>query len=63
VEQSIVESGVLSARTGATSLLETELESNRREEHVDFRPHLPLVCTQAAKPLIEIQQLSAAGKI
>jgi hypothetical protein len=43
VAQKIVESGVLSARTGATSLLEIEFDSNRRNEHVDFRPHLPLV--------------------
>jgi hypothetical protein len=43
VAQRIVESGVLSARTGATSLLEIEFDSNRRKEHVDFRPHLPLV--------------------
>ena len=39
----IVESGVLSVRTGATSLLEVEFDCKRRKEHVDFRPHLPLV--------------------
>lgn len=43
VAQRIVESGVLSVRMGATSLLEIEFDSNRRKEHVDFRPHLPLV--------------------
>jgi hypothetical protein len=43
VAQRIVESGVLSVRTGSTSLLEIEFDSNRRKEHVDFRPHLPLV--------------------
>ena len=43
VAQRIVESGVLSARMGATSLLEIEFDCNRRKEHVDFRPHLPLV--------------------
>jgi hypothetical protein len=43
VAQRIVESGVLSARTGATSLLEIEFDSNQRKERVDFRPHLPLV--------------------
>jgi hypothetical protein len=43
VAQRIVESGVLSARTGATSLLEIEFDSNRRKEHVDFRPHLPFI--------------------
>jgi len=39
----IVESGVLSARTGATSLLEIEFDRKRRKEDVDFRPHLPFV--------------------
>jgi hypothetical protein len=43
VAQRIVESGVLSAREGATTLLEIEFDSNRRKEYVDFRPHLPLV--------------------
>jgi Glyoxalase-like domain len=43
VAQRIVESGVLSARTGATSLLEIEFDSNRRKKHVDFRPHLPFI--------------------
>jgi hypothetical protein len=41
--QRIVESGVLSTRTGATSLLEIEFDSKRRKERVDFRPHLPFV--------------------
>lgn len=39
----IIESGVLSTRTGGTSLLEIELDGHRRKEHVDFRPHLPLI--------------------
>jgi len=43
VAQRIVESGVLSARTGTTSLLEIEFDNKRRNEHVDFRPHLPFV--------------------
>jgi hypothetical protein len=43
VAQRIVESGVLSAQTGATSLLEIEFDSKWRKEHVDFRPHLPFV--------------------
>jgi hypothetical protein len=43
VAQRIAESEVLSARTGATFLLEIEFDSNRRKEHVHFRPHLPLV--------------------
>ena len=43
VAQRIVESGVLSARTGATSLLEIEFDGNRRKEQLDFRPHLPVV--------------------
>jgi hypothetical protein len=43
VSQKIVESGILATRTGATSLLEIEFDGNRRKEHMDFRPHLPLV--------------------
>ena len=43
VAQRIVESGVLSARMGASCLLEIEFDCNRRKEHVDFRPHLPVV--------------------
>ncbi len=43
VAQRIVGSGVLAARTGATSLLEIEFDGNRRKEHVDFRPHLPFI--------------------
>jgi hypothetical protein len=43
VSQKIVESGILSTRTGATSLLEIEFDGNRRREHMDFRPHLPFV--------------------
>jgi hypothetical protein len=41
--QKIVESGVLAARTGATTLLEIEFDGYHRKEHVDFRPHLPVV--------------------
>jgi hypothetical protein len=43
VAQRIVESGVLSARTGTTSLLEIEFDGKRRNAHVDFRPHLPFI--------------------
>jgi hypothetical protein len=43
VSQKIIESGVLEARTGAPSLLEIEFDSHRRKEHVDFRPHLPVI--------------------
>ena len=43
VAQRIVESGVLSARTGATSLLKIEFDGNQRKRQVDFRPHLPFV--------------------
>jgi hypothetical protein len=43
VAQRILESGILSARMGAISLLEIEFDSNQRKERVDFRPHLPLV--------------------
>ena len=41
--QKIIESGVLETRTGATSLLEIEFDGHRRKEHVDFRPHLPII--------------------
>jgi hypothetical protein len=43
VSQKIIENGVLEARTGAPSLLEIEFDSHRRKEHVDFRPHLPVI--------------------
>jgi hypothetical protein len=43
VARRIVESEVLSARTGRTSLLEIEFDDRRRNEHVDFRPHLPFI--------------------
>jgi len=43
VAQRMVESGVLSARTGTTSLLEIEFDNKRRNEHLDFRPHLPFI--------------------
>jgi Glyoxalase-like domain len=43
VSQKIVESGILATRTGAASLLEIEFDGKRRNERVDFRPHLPLV--------------------
>jgi hypothetical protein len=39
----IVESGVLSVRTGTTSLLEIEFDNKQRNEHVDLRPHLPFI--------------------
>jgi hypothetical protein len=41
--QKIIESGVLATRTGATSLLEIELDGHRRKDRVDFRPHLPVI--------------------
>lgn len=41
--QKIVESGVLATRAGATSLLEIEFDGRQRKEHVDFRPHLPVI--------------------
>ena len=43
VSQRIVEDGILSTRTGATSLLEVEFDNNRREKSLDFRPQLPLI--------------------
>jgi Glyoxalase-like domain len=41
--QKIIENGVLTARTGATSLLEIELDGQQRKKHVDFRPSLPVI--------------------
>ncbi len=43
VAQRILESGIVSTRAGATSLLEIEFDGSRRKEHVDFRPHLPFI--------------------
>jgi hypothetical protein len=41
--QRMVESGILSTRTGAASLLEIEFDGNRQKKRVDFRPYLPIV--------------------
>jgi hypothetical protein len=41
--QRMVESKILSSRTGAKPLLEIEFDGNRRNQSVDFRPHLPFV--------------------
>jgi len=41
--QAIVESGILATREGAASLLEIEFDGSRRNQTVDFRPHLPFV--------------------
>jgi hypothetical protein len=43
VSQRIVESRILSSQTGPESLLKIGFDGNRRNEIVDFRPHLPLV--------------------
>jgi glyoxalase-like protein len=43
VSQKVIERGILKTRLGETPLLEIEFDSNRRGEHVDFRPHLPFV--------------------
>jgi hypothetical protein len=43
VARTVVGNGILSTRTGTTSLLEIEFDSKRRKECVDFRPHLPFV--------------------
>lgn len=43
VSRKIIESGILAARMGATPMLEIEFDGRRRNEHVDFRPYLPLV--------------------
>jgi Glyoxalase-like domain len=39
----IGQSGILATRAGTPSWLEIEFDRNRRKEHMDFRPHLPLV--------------------
>jgi len=41
--QTIIESGILAAQTGATPLLEIEFDGKRRKQQVDFRPQLPIV--------------------
>ncbi len=41
--QRIVESKILSTRTGPKSLLEIEFDGKRRNQVTDFRPHLPIV--------------------
>jgi hypothetical protein len=43
VSQTVVENGVLSTRTGPEHLLEVHFDGNRRNETVDFRPHLPII--------------------
>jgi hypothetical protein len=41
--QTIVESGILTARSGAQSLLEIEFDRSRQNRSVDLRPDLPLI--------------------
>jgi hypothetical protein len=41
--QRVLESGVLTAQAGTTSLLEIGFDGSFRKETADFRPHLPLV--------------------
>jgi hypothetical protein len=41
--QTIIESGILSTRTGTEYLLEIEFDNNRRRHQFDLRPHLPLI--------------------
>ena len=43
VSQRVVESGILSTRTGAAPLLEIEFDGRPRNQFMDFRPHLPIV--------------------
>ena len=43
VSQKVIESGILAVQAGPIALLEIEFDGNRRNERVDFRPHLPLV--------------------
>jgi len=38
VSQKVVESGVLSTRTGAAPVLEIEFDGKPRSERIDFRP-------------------------
>jgi hypothetical protein len=41
--QTLVESGILATRRGATFLLEVEFDANRQKGSADFRPHLPFI--------------------
>jgi hypothetical protein len=41
--QKVIESGILVTRPGETPLLEIEFDGRRRNERVDFRPHLPFI--------------------
>ncbi len=41
--KTVIESGILKTRLGEKSLLEIEFDNNRRNEHVDFTPHLPFI--------------------
>ena len=43
VSQRVVQSGVLSARTGSEHLLEIYFDGARRKETLDFRPQLPII--------------------
>jgi hypothetical protein len=43
VSQKMIESGILTARTGAAPLLEIEFDGKRQNQRMDFRPHLPFV--------------------
>ena len=43
VSKSVVQSGILSSRTGAEHLLEIHFDEGRRGQTVDFRPNLPLI--------------------
>jgi len=43
VSRKVIESGILAAQTGPIALLEIEFDGKRRNERMDFRPHLPLV--------------------
>jgi len=41
--QIIVKSSIVATRTGAPWMLEIEFDGRRRQQHMDFRPHLPIV--------------------
>jgi len=43
VSQTIIESGIIASRTGASPLLEIEFDGGARNKRMDFRPRLPIL--------------------
>jgi hypothetical protein len=41
--QATIENGILASRAGAAFLLEIEFDGRRRNQQMDFRPHLPFI--------------------